>query len=263
MLINNLVIGDTSQLSYYFPNSYLRISSRNIDFDFIKKSNIDSVYILFAEQRTFLNESENFFNEVNVDYTLKVVDKIKDYVKNIVIYSTSELWNNYEGKVFVKDRFDYNYSPYIKSKEILCNKINENKSNYTNVNIIYPFNFNSPYRKSGFLFSKIFDSLINKNINQIGDVNFTRDLIHPSIIVKESINTNEDKLIGLGKLINVETYISDLFNLHKLNYKDYLFFEKNYNLNNVRKNYFSGQSYSNYNELLTLTNKDVYEYKIS
>lgn len=263
MSINNLIIGNTSQLSHYFPESYLRISSRCIDFDFIKKSNLDSVYILFAEQRTFLNENESFFNKINVDYTIDVINKIKDYVKKVVIYSTSELWNNYNGGVFVNDKFDYNYSPYIKSKEILCNTINENKSNYSNINIIYPFNFNSPHRKSGFLFSKIFDSLINKNVNQIGDINFTRDLIHPSVIVKESINTNEDKLIGTGELINIEAYVFDLFNLHNLNYKDYLVSDKDNNLKNIRKNYFSGKSYSNYNELLTLTNKDVYEYKIS
>lgn len=258
----NLLIGNTSQLSYYFPESYLRISSRNIDFDFIKKSNINSVHILFAEQRTFLNKDEDFFYEVNVDYTIKLIDTIKDYVKKIVVYSTSELWNNYDGTVFVGDNFNYNYTPYIKSKEILSNIINENKSKYQNVNIIYPFNFNSPYRKPGFLFSKIFDSLINRTINKIGDINFTRDLVHPSVIVRESINTNEDKLIGTGELINIEAYVFDLFNLHNLNYKDYLVSEKDNNLKNIRKNYFSGKSYSNYNELLTLTNKDTYEYKI-
>jgi hypothetical protein len=33
---NNLVIGNTSQLSHYFPNKYEKISSRFIDFDSYK-----------------------------------------------------------------------------------------------------------------------------------------------------------------------------------------------------------------------------------
>jgi nucleoside-diphosphate-sugar epimerase len=149
--MNNLIIGSTSQLSKYFPENYEKISSRNINVDQIKKGGYDSVYILFAEQRTFLNEDEKFFNDTNVFLTLKIINQIKNYVKKIVVYSTSELWNNYDGKVFLTDKYDYNYTPYIKSKEILCNTINENKDQYENVHIIYPFNFNSPYRKDGFL----------------------------------------------------------------------------------------------------------------
>ena len=30
--MKNLIIGNTSQISYFFPSSYDRISSRNIDF---------------------------------------------------------------------------------------------------------------------------------------------------------------------------------------------------------------------------------------
>jgi nucleoside-diphosphate-sugar epimerase len=259
----SLVIGNTSQLSYYFPKNYEKISSRNIDVEKIRLGGYDSVYILFAEQRTFLNETEKFFNDVNVTTTLNLIDSIKDFVKRVIIYSTSELWNNCQGKVFVSDDYNYNYTPYIKSKEILCNCINEKKEFYNNVHIIYPFNFNTPYRKSGFLFSKVFDSLLNKNINLIGDINFERDLIHPINIINESIITHSDKLIGCGELINVENFVFDLFNIHNINYKDYLVKNDNQNLTNTRKGYLSGVSYSNYNELLNLTNKDIYEYKIS
>ena len=41
----------------------------------------------------------------------------------------------------LEDKYDYNYSPYIKSKEKLCNYINNNRNEYSNVIIIYPFNF--------------------------------------------------------------------------------------------------------------------------
>jgi hypothetical protein len=77
----NILIGNTSQLSYYFPQDYIRVSSRNIDFDFIKKNKVDTVHLLFAEQRTFLNRDEKFFTDVNVEYTLSIINKIKDFTK--------------------------------------------------------------------------------------------------------------------------------------------------------------------------------------
>jgi nucleoside-diphosphate-sugar epimerase len=259
----NILIGQTSQLSHYFPQDYIRLSSRNINFDFIQKNNVDTVHLLFAEQRTFLDQNEKFFTDINVDYTLSVINKIKFFAKKIIVYSTAELWNNYEGPVYLNNDYEYNYTPYIKSKEILCNTINENRKNFNNVKIIYPFNFNSPYRKNGFLFSKIFDSLVKLNKNEIGNINFVRDIIHPSIIVKESIIANEDKLIGSGELINLQKYISDIFSIHNLNYEDYLVIKNENSLNNTRKDYFSGIKFSSYEELLTLTKKDIYEYKTS
>lgn len=261
--MKNLIIGETSQLSYYFPLDYERISSRNINYDVIINGNYENVYILFAEQRTFLNESEDFYTEVNFNYTIKLIDKIKNYVKRIIVYSTSELWNNYDGDVSVNLKFNYNYTPYIKSKEILSNHINYNKNHYQNVHIVYPFNFNSIYRKEGYLFSKIFDSLINKKINEVGDLNFDRDIIHPSIIVKESIKTNQDILVGSGELININNFINDLFLIHNLNYNDYIKTNIKNNLNNKRKNYFSEIKYSNYDELLNLTHNDTKKNKFS
>jgi nucleoside-diphosphate-sugar epimerase len=236
---------------------YDRISSRNINYESIINKKYDSIYILFAEQRTFLNEDENFFIKINVDYTIEVIDNLKNHCKRIVVFSTSELWNNYDGEVSVYNKFDYNYSPYIKSKEILSNYLNEHKEKYENVRIIYPFNFNSPFRKEGFLFSKIFDSLINQKENFVGNLNFERDIIHPSIIVKESIITNEDVLIGSGELINIRSFINDLFHLHNLNFDDYIKSDSKNNLPNHRKNYLSKIKYSDYSELLNLTYDDV------
>ena len=59
--MNNLVIGNTSQLSHYFPDYYEKISSRNIDITKLYSKKYDKVFLLFAEQRTFLNESDEFF----------------------------------------------------------------------------------------------------------------------------------------------------------------------------------------------------------
>jgi nucleoside-diphosphate-sugar epimerase len=261
--MKNLIIGSTSQLSYYFPSDYDRISSRNINYSEILNKKYDSIYILFAEQRTFLNEDEKFFTDINVTYTLNVIDKIKNYCNRVVIFSTSELWNNCEGEVSVDDKFNYNYTPYIKSKDILSSLINENKNEYHNVKIIYPFNFNSPYRKSGFLFSKIFDSLINRNINEVGDLDFKRDIVHPSIIVNESIKTNTDVLIGSGQLINIMDFTENLFYNLDINYKDYIKIDNKNNLKNFRKNFYSKIKYSNYDELLKLTLNDIKKNYIS
>ena len=45
--MNNLIIGDTSQLSYYFPNDYVRISSRNLNYDSLTNKNDWNRYFLF------------------------------------------------------------------------------------------------------------------------------------------------------------------------------------------------------------------------
>ena len=261
--MNNLIIGNTSQLSYYFPEDYKKISSRNIDYNFYKNKKLDSVYIVFAEQRTFLKEDESFFKKVNVDYTLEVVNFFKEISNKVTIYSTSELWNDYEGEIKIQLPFKYNYSPYIKSKDVLCSYINENKNRYQNVNIIYPFNFNSPYRKHGFLFSKIFDSIIQKTSISIGDINFYRDITHPSIITKNSISSSEDMLIGNGELISIKKFVEDIYENFNLKYEDFIISNIQNNLPNVRKNYFSKIKYSSYSDLLKLTCHDIQKYKFS
>jgi len=260
--MRNLIVGSTSQLSYYFPKKYDRISSRNIDFKSIIDGKYNNVFILFAEQRTFLNEDENFFFKVNVDYTLKLINKIKNYVNKIIIYSTSELWNNVNGEIDLNKKFDYGYTPYIKSKEVLCDTINEKKNQYGNIKIVYPFNFNSPYRKEGFLFGKIFNSILNKEKIIVGDLNFYRDIVHPKIIVKNSIDVTDDLIIGSGELINIEKFVNNLYNLYGLNYKDYISINEVFS-SNKRKNYFSKIKFSSEKELLRLTFNDLRKYSTS
>jgi GDP-D-mannose dehydratase len=129
--------------------------------------------------------------------------------------------------------------------------------------IIYPFNFNSVHRKEGFLFGKIFKSILNDEKISIGNVDFERDLIHPSVIVNESIKTNEDILVGSGELYNVKNFIKDIFTLYNKNSDEYILTDNKNNLNNKRNGYYSCKKYSNYNDLLNLSIKDIYEYKVS
>jgi hypothetical protein len=60
----NLVIGDTSQQSYYYPSDYKKISSRSVDLEFLQRNQFDSVYITFAEQRIY---------ESQIDYILFIL----------------------------------------------------------------------------------------------------------------------------------------------------------------------------------------------
>jgi GDP-D-mannose dehydratase len=261
--MSNLIIGSTAQLSNYFPLDYDRMTSRHIDIDLIKTKQYENIYILFAEQRTFLNEGEEFFTNINVDYKIKLINEIKDHCNKIIVYSTSELWNNCVGPIDLQTPFNYNYSPYIKSNEHFSNKINSNKNEYQNVHIIYAFNFNSPFRKDGFLFSKIFDCILNRKKITVGNINMLRDIIHPSYIVDNSINTTTDKIIGSGELINVKNFVRDLLNLSNMEYNDYITEDIDSNLYNQRKEYFSKIKFSSYEDLLKLTNHDIRNYKIS
>jgi len=262
VLMNSLVIGSTSQLAKYFPESYDKISSRDFNPDNVD-SFYDRIYLTFAEQRTFLAENESFYNSINVDYTIKIIDMMKDKCNKLIIYSTSELWNNVNGCISIDMEFNYHYTPYIKSKEILCEFIKTNKEKYNNVIIIYPFNFNSLHRKSGFLFNKIFNSIIKKEVITVGDISINRDMIHPKIIVDESIKKNEDAIIGTGELINLKNFIFDLYSIFNLKYDDFINIDEDFSLKNKRNEYFSCDKYSSYSELIDLTKKDFYGYKIS
>ena len=54
--MNNLVIGNTSQLSYYFPDDYEKISSRDINFTEIKKKNIkEYIFYLLSKEHLLMN----------------------------------------------------------------------------------------------------------------------------------------------------------------------------------------------------------------
>lgn len=262
--MKNLIIGHTAQLSYFFPKeNYDFISSRNINYDKITSKKYQKIFLLFAEQRTFLKDSEHLFNEVNVDYTLEVINKLKDSCEKIVVYSTSELWNKYDGCVDINTPYNYFETPYIKSKEILCNTINQDRIKYENVIIVYPFNFNSPYRKDGFLFKKIFDSLIDGTKITVGNIDFERDLIHPKIIVDKSIETDTDIIVGGGNLINVKTFVWDLYEKLGKNMDDYVTYDVSNSLLNKRNSYYSCTQTSSYEELINLTVKDIHEYKFS
>jgi len=90
--MKSLVIGNTSQLSMYFDDTFEKISSRNIDFDHYKGKFYDRIYITFAEQRTFETSlSLSDFMDINYDYTKKVIRFFSQRCKKIIYFSTAEL----------------------------------------------------------------------------------------------------------------------------------------------------------------------------
>lgn len=248
----NLVIGNTSQLAKYFPKEYMQISSRNIDYS-IFNTKWDSVYICFAEQKTYKSMDSNF-DDINFTYTKTILEKIK--ATRIVFYSTAELWNNCVGEIDLNIPFCYHKTDYVSSKEKITNYI---KKNYTNVVVTYPFNFNSIHRMPPFLFGKIFDSIINKKIIEIGDTYYYRELLHPSMVVEQSLHTTEDKIIGSGKLIFINDFIKKLYSYFDMKYEDYVV-ENIKEPSIYRKNIFYNKSRIPYSEedLLNILAKELY-----
>jgi len=216
----DLIIGHTSQLVPYFDNIEL-ISSRNFN---DKVSGYDKVILTFAEQRTFLDLDESEFVDVNVEYTSKVIDLVSPYNKKVLIFGSSELWNNHDGPISIDTPFDYRYSPYIKSKELLTQRLKEKrlKGEWDNVYILHPFNFNTPYRNKGFLFGKIFDSITTQKQITVGDVNINRDIIHPKVIMGVIDNIDKDCIVGSGQLTNIREFTKNLYKHYNMKYEDFV-----------------------------------------
>jgi nucleoside-diphosphate-sugar epimerase len=260
----NLVVGNTSQLYPYFkeydPN-IVGISSRDIDTSNFVYDQFDKAFLTFAEQRTFLNEDLEFFIKTNVDYTLEVIVKLSPYVKTFIVYSTSELWNGYSGEINLDMPFNYNGSPYIKSKELMEYRINLLRQFNMDIKIVYPFNFNSPYRKPGFLFSKFMDVILHNKKITVGDLNFYRDITHPKQIVEASFTTDKDVIVGAGNLINIRKFYVDLLNKFSIIYEDFVTEESNMYIN-LREPYYL-MTNKPYNNILEDTFNDIKKFKDS
>lgn len=220
----NLVIGNTSQQSYYYPEDYIKISSRNIDFNYLSSNNFESVYITFAEQRIY---------EKNIDYistnyikTLDLIKSVIDKSDKVVIFGSCEIWSNKTGIIKETTTPDFDISnEYTLSKFLLINEIKRLRNIddiYNKVVIINPFYFNSVYRNKYFLFGKIFDSIINKKRIEVGNLNFYRDMVHTNFLVKKVIESKNDMLVGSGKLFNVRDFIIDLYHNFEMDYFYYV-----------------------------------------
>ena len=257
--MNSLVVGSTSQLSYFFPSSYAKISSRDINFKKLKETKWDRIFICFGESRKYIDNIQNY-NDINFKLILKVIDELKSNCNKIVVYSTCELWNKLSGTISLEDDFDFYPTPYLDSKYKITKYILDNQEKYKNVIILYPFNFNSTYRSENFLFGKIFKSIINKVKIEIGDTYFYRDLVHPKYVVNQSITSENHQIIGSGRLTFVNDFIKDIYNNFNLNYSDYVTeFKSNFKEYNKNNEYYlkSEMCLYSYDELKSDTIKDL------
>ena len=217
----NLVIGSSSQLAQYFPSDYIKLSSRNIDFDYLKSNVWDSVYITFAEQRIY--DPNIDYITPNYIYTLRIIEALLPTSNKVVCYTSCELWNELIGHISPKTpaKFCPLSNEYCISKLLLWNKILELRkidSIYSKVLFMHPFYFNSIYRSEYFLFGKIFDSIRNRKKIAVGNLDFERDMVHTSFVVKKSIEANQDTMIGSGKLTNARRFIRDLYQLNGMDF---------------------------------------------
>lgn len=221
----NLVIGNTSQLSYYFPNDYIKISSRNIDYKYIKNNNWNSIYITFAEQRIY-NKNIDYITP-NYNVILDIIQAVINQTNKIVCYGSCELWNNKSGCINSTTPIDFSPpdNQYCLSKLMLLNKIIELRQVdliYNKVIFIHPFYFNSIHRSKYFLFGKIFSSILEKKQIEVGNLNFYRDIVHTKFIVEQSIKQNQDCVVGSGKLTNIRDFVRDLYSLNNMNFNDFV-----------------------------------------
>jgi len=221
----NLVIGNTSQQSYYYPDDYKKISSRNIDFEYLRNNQFDSVYITFAEQRIY--DSNIDYITPNYTYTLSIIESLINNCNRIIFFTSCELWSNSIGEISIDSEFNFNpNNGYTVSKMLLFNEIKrlrKNDDKYFKVKILHPFYFNSIKRSKYFLFGKIFDSIINQKKIEVGNLDFYRDMVHTKFLVKKSIEADNDMVIGSGKLFNVREFVIDLYKNFDM---DYFYFVK-------------------------------------
>ena len=217
----NLIIGHSSQLSQYFPEDYIRISSRNVDLTYLQNNKWDSVYLAFGEQRIY-NSAIDFITP-NYLYTLQIINSLIESSNKIVCYTSCELWNELSGYISTdtSPKFYPLSNEYTLSKLLLLNKIVElRKINnlYDKVIFMHPFYFNSVYRSEYFLFGKIFASIVKQQKIEVGSLNFYRDMVHTKFVVEKSIESKQDTVVGSGKLFNVRDFVKDLYQICNLDF---------------------------------------------
>lgn len=213
-----LIIGETSQISHYLPDSITRVSARNIP-EYVFQTSWDRIYVCFAEQRTIHSHDKAYklkFFQTNVDLTLSIIEKIKS--KEIVYFSTVELWGNCTGPISLKTPFDFEENYYTTSKYEATKRL----MNMEHVMIAFPFNFNSKHRSTEFLMGKVFRSLMHKEKISVGCLNWNRDILHAKWVANQAQNLKSSAIIGSGTYFNVKSYVKDLYEIFGMNFNEFV-----------------------------------------
>ena len=218
----SLIIGASSQLSRYMSPNIVRVSARNIP-NFVWENVWENVYILFAEQRTSFSKMEYYksdFYDVNYALTKQIFEKIS--CQNFVFLSTTELWNQCSGSISIETPFNFSQNYYTDSKLKITNYL---LSEGDKVKIFYPFNFNSKFRKDTFLYKKIYESILNKKKISVGNLDFSREIMHAKFVANQIEINKKSDIIGTGNIINIEKFFKDLYTLKRLDFEFFVEFD--------------------------------------
>jgi GDP-D-mannose dehydratase len=174
------------------------------------------------------------------------------------------LWSNSVGTISVDDKFDFDpNNGYTVSKMLLVDEIKRLRKiddKYNKVKLLHPFYFNSVYRSKYFLFGKIFDSIINKKMIEVGNLDFYRDMVHAKFLVKKALEADTDMMLGSGKLFNVRDFVIDLYNSFNMDYFQYVKEDKTQKSNSKFLRADVDWNYT-YNDLLNETIEDIKNFK--
>jgi nucleoside-diphosphate-sugar epimerase len=256
--MKSIVIGSTSQQSHYYPNQFLRVSSRNLDTSIFNSGPFDTVVLAFAEQGVRDN-GRDFFG-TNLTYTMEILRRAVKVSRRVLVFTSCDIWSNCSGIIRPDTPVNYpNDNMYAASKAILFSEIKRNRTkdpDYNRVVVIHPFYFNSIYRDRYFLFGKIFESIISGMRIKVGNLNFYRDMIHTRFFVERCLLSETDCVIGSGKLFNVRDFVVDLYSRCGLSYYDLV--EEDVSVCSVDKVIRAGVDWDyTYEDLMRDTLKDL------
>ena len=77
--------------------------------------------------------------KTNVDYTFELSQKLSEENEKVILFGSSELWNNYNGPISLDLPFDYQYSHYAFSKQKLVEKVKEEQERGKMKNVFFLF----------------------------------------------------------------------------------------------------------------------------
>jgi hypothetical protein len=223
---DGLIVGCRSQLAQYFPESFVRIDSRDWLNGSVEITNQSRCSIIaFGENRTYIDRAlgPTAFNLVNNILTIESIYRCLEFSQRVIVFATSELWGRCNGGITVDTPFNFHESNYISSKLRLVENI---RSRFVDedVRIVYPYNFNTRHRQGEFLMGKVISSIACKRVIEIEDTHFYRDLTTPVDIANVCLSNEnwKEAICGSGKLYKINDVITELYKSAGLDKADYV-----------------------------------------
>lgn len=220
--MKSIVIGNTSQQSHYYPDDFLRVSSRNLDTRIFDSDPFDTVVLAFAEQG--VRDAGVDYLGTNLTYTMDILRHAVKVSRRVLVFTSCDIWSNCTGIIRPNTPVNYpNDNLYAVSKAMLFSEIKrlrDTDPDYDRVVVVHPFYFNSIWRDEYFLFGRIFKSITSRRKIRVGNLNFYRDMVHTRFFVQKCLLSESDCVIGSGRLFNVRDFVVDLYSRCGLSYSE-------------------------------------------